>query len=260
MQDPISEISAHELLDMAPLGAMILRDERILWVNHRMADWLGDVREPLAGLSRETATSLGLSGLFDIEDGVAELSPDNGTALSLRRQCTTLAGNGEVVCFFENLAEWQNLERERDHFRQLAHELEIKDTETGLLNRKAILQALEIQVSRSRRYGNPLSLIRLFVKPPTEPPEPGSLKHFAMELKAELRWADQIGRLDKSSFLLILPETPEVGAEMLAAKLGKERAIAGEGKWGLEAMVDAWQSGDDTRKLLRRLAPDLAEN
>ncbi|MGZ8215725.1 GGDEF domain-containing protein [Methylomagnum sp.] len=259
MQDPIGEISAHEWLDMMPVGAMILREERILWVNQRLADWLGGVKESLAGLSQEAAESLGLAGLFEGGDGVVSVFPGNGTEFYFRRRCLALANGGEV-CFFENLAEWRGLERERDHFRQLAQELEVKDPETGLLNRKAILQALELQVSRSRRYGNPLSLIRLILSPPVEPPCPGSLKEFALELKAELRWADQIGRLDKSSLLLILPETPGVGAEMLATKLGHERAApTGEGHWRIEAIVDAWQTGDDTRKLLRRLDPDFSE-
>lgn len=259
MQYPDGEISAHTLLDMAPVGAMLLREGRVVWMNHRLAEWLGGVEESLAGLTRETAESLGLAGLFEAEDGIASVATANGGEFFFRRRRSALAGGGEVV-FFEDLTERRSLERERDHFRQLALELEVKDPETGLLNRRAILQALELQVSRSRRYGNPLSLIRLILKPPMEPPKPGSLKAFAMELKAELRWADQIGRLDESSLLLILPETPGVGAEMLAAKLGHQRAApVGEAKWRIESVVDAWQSGDDTRKLLRRLDPNFPE-
>lgn len=259
MRYPDGEISAHDLLDMAPVGAMILREGRILWVNHRLAEWLGGVKEPLSGLDQKAAERLGLAGLFEAGDGVASIFTDDGGEFCFRRQYVVLADGSEAF-FFENLAERRDLEQERDRFRHLAQELEVKDPETGLLNRRAILQALELQVSRSRRYGNPLSLIRLVLKPPEEPPDPSSLKAFAMELKAELRWADQIGRLDKSSLLLILPETPEIGAEMLAAKLGYERAApVGGGKWRIESVVDAWQSGDDTRKLLRRLDPDFTE-
>lgn len=259
MQDQTGDISARDLLDMAPVGVMILRGDHILWVNRRLTEWLDDAGESLASLSREAVESLGFAKLLEGGDGVLNIFPSDGAEFHLRRQCQALADGGKV-CFFENLAEWRNLERERDHFRQLAQELEVKDLETGLLNRKAILQALEIQVSRSRRYGNPLSLIRLILTPPMEPPNPGSLREFAMALKAELRWADQIGRLDKSSLLLILPETPLVGADMLAVKLGYQRAApTGEGTWGIEAIVDAWQTGDDSRKLLRRLDPDLAD-
>src|SRR5690606_9852195 len=66
------------------------------------------------------------------------------------------------------------------------------DAETGLLNRKTVLQELTSQVSRTRRYGNPLSVvvIRLIgVDPETAP----SLRRsVAQTLKGSLRWVDLI--------------------------------------------------------------------
>ncbi len=256
MDNSVGDIPARELLDLAPLGIMIARGGHILWMNHCLADWLGQERSSLLGLSREGAEPLGLAGLFDTGEELAVYR--SGREIRLRCRCEPLSDGG-VAHFFEEVGERMRLERERDHFRELARSLETKDADTGVLNCSAILQALENHLSRSRRYGNALSVIRLSVKPPQGKPDPAVMKGIAQELKAELRWADQIGRLDAVSFLAILPETLLDNAEALAAKLGHDRVVRARAEgWIVEVSATAWRSGDDVRKLLLRLVSKSA--
>jgi GGDEF domain-containing protein len=257
MQEAI-DIPAHDVLELAPMGIMLVRDGRILLANRRLSEWLGHPPESLAGLDEETAAHLGLDLLFeDYEELV--LSGSDGE-IRLRRRRMALP-DGSEAHFFEDLTERTRLQRERNHFEELARTLDTRDAETGLLNRDAILQALESQISRSRRYGNALSVIRLTLKSSTEEAFPISLKNFAQELNAELRWADQIGRLGPNSFLLVLPETRCADAETLATKLGRDRvSLVGAIGWNVEVAISSWQAGDDARKLLRRFESDQDED
>lgn len=248
---PPDDIPARDLLELAPIGVMTVRDGRILSINPCLAGWLGRSRDSLVGLTAATAGTLGVSLLFEDYE-VLTLSGNTGE-IRLRRRKAELPAGGEAY-FFEDLTAQYRLERECNRLRETARTLDPRDPETGVLNREAILQALESQVIRSRRYGNPLTVIRLTLKPPENQSTPISLKSFAHELDAELRWSDQIGRSGPTSFLLVLPETLRVGAEALACKLGRDRAplVEAEG-WALEVAVSSWHDGDDARKLLQEL-------
>lgn len=253
MENSVGDIPIHALWELAPWGAMVVREGKVLWMNPRLAAWLGGAPPGFLGLDREGAVALGLDGLFeaDADWWVRSVAGE----LRLRRTCAALPEGG-VAYYFEDLDLWTRLEQERDQFRDLALRLETKDADTGVLNCRAILQALENQVGRSRRYGNPLAVIRLDIIPVGQGVDVALLKGIAQELSAELRWADQIGRLDAAAFLVVLPETRLADAEALAAKLGHERAARARAEgWAIEALATDWRTGDDARKMLRRLLP-----
>jgi len=243
---------ATETLERAPVGILLMREGRVAWINASMAGILGGSTASYLGLDRDQAIPLGLAVLFGEAERVGLVRA--GGEIRLRRRMARLA-DGSEAHYFEDITECSRLERERDYYQELSMSLDTKDLETGLPNRNSILQTLEEQVSRSRRYGNPLSLIRLELHPPPQ----GSaltLKTIAQELNAGLRWADYIGRLDTEVLLLILPETPLVDAESLATKLGDDRvAVAKSEGWSVRCTVVDWQ-GDDTRRLLQRLETD----
>lgn len=236
------------VFDYAPLGVVVSQWGRIVRVNERIADWLDEHPMDFAGRGE---TDSRVSGLLGDAETVHIQGPDG--VMVLLRERVELA-NDLRIDFFSDISYQLKLESERDHYRQLAEILDTKDSETGLLNRNAIVGALEHQVSRSRRYGNALSVIRLRLRPPEQAADAIWLKEISQELNAELRWADQIGRLDDDALLLILPETGGADAEALAAKLGHDRvALARDQGWGVEFRVATWQTGDDARKLLQRL-------
>ena len=251
MNTSLGNGALYDFLDLVPLGVLLLDEGRVRWVNRCLADWLGARRDALVGLDLDTAKPLGLAGLFG-DDVELALFP-HGRELRLGRCCAPMPDGGEVQ-FFEDRRERVQLAQERDHYQELASILETKDSETGALNRQAILQALESQLTRSRRYGNPVAALRLSVKPVNGQFDFAALKHLVQELKAGLRWADQVGRLDALTFLAILPETRLADAENLAVRLGRERAAWAEMEGcALEVAATAWMAGDDARKLLKRL-------
>jgi GGDEF domain-containing protein len=249
MQPPFHELTAPEVLERAPFGVSLLCDGRLVWVNRRLGDWLGTRPAALAGATAGTVDRT-LAFLFDTTEEVT-LYREAGE-LHLRRHRGTLA-NGHAVHFFEDVTERVSLERERNAYRERAQSLETLDPETGLLNRRAILQALDTHLARSRRYGNPVAVVRLNIRP-NRADAAASVKPLILELRAQLRWADQVGRLDTQTFLLILPETLHTDAEGLAARLVSEPVpLIQSGDWRIDCAVTGWEPGDDSRKLLQRL-------
>jgi diguanylate cyclase (GGDEF)-like protein len=169
-----------------------------------------------------------------------------------------------------DITEQQTLLQENQRLRQQVEDLKLNDDLTGLPNRRAITQALELQISRSRRYLNPLSVVMVHialddkqlasVESGTDPLVLGVSRF----LRDRLRWVDQIGRWEDNLFLLVLPETELGDAQGLIDKIKQEQsAIALPAPFDtfrphLSFGVARWQKGDDMRTLLRQVAHDLA--
>ena len=103
------------------------------------------------------------------------------------------------------------------------------DNLTGLANQHTLLQALEDQVTRSRRYNNPLSIVMLRTERTDATPgheearlPEETLVEIGQSLRDRLRWADTVGRYDDSCFMLILPETVRSSAENLVGDIQDE--------------------------------------
>ena len=243
-------------LSHAPIGIMMVRDRRIVWVNAVLAQTLRTSCEKLAGLDIESATATGLAALFEEQSPRLELTLPDGTVQRLQRLRQPLAETGVEAHYFVDITEQFAAENELRQLREHVKMLDTRDSETGLLNRNAILQALDGQITRSRRYGNPLSAIKLNLTPPAHiEAHHLTLIKISQEFKMQLRWADLIGRLDKTDFLLVLPETTLKDAESLAQKLGHDRiALASRAEgWTVAFAVADWRKGDDARRLLKRL-------
>jgi GGDEF domain-containing protein len=259
MPQSLEYVSAISALENAPLGVMIVQGRRIQWVNDAFTRILFLSREDVLGVDATEAEGRGLAPLFE-DTAELCLRHSDGEVRWLKRERKRLEEAAVDVYYFQDVSALVGLQQERDRLRASVDALEVKDGTTGLLNRNAILQALDSQVTRSRRYHNPLSIVRLTLTAP-ERAEPdnvaATLLTVAREFKDHLRWADHIGHLDKSQFLLILPETSLTDAERLAATLTRERAAPvakiADG-WDVHFAVAAWQKGDDVRKLLERLA------
>jgi GGDEF domain-containing protein len=255
MQEGLNEALIREFVDALPLGIMILSGGRVLSVNRCLADWLGQGPEVLAGLDEAGAGSLGLGALFRHDEEI----PAAGGRLLLRRRRRPCP-KGMEMQVFEEQSELVRACRERDAWRARAEALDPVDPETGLVKRAALLQSLDRQLSLSRRYGNPLAVVRLTLAPVAGRPPLPALGQFARELRADLRWVDQVGRYGPASLLAILPETPLEAAVALARKLGRTRAPwTGLDDFELNLGVAGWVPGDDLRKLLARVERSLAD-
>lgn len=254
----IDPLSAIEALRHSPWAVMITRRGRIAWFNASFAEMFR--LAPQAPLDQEAESSLlaALAPAFDGDTGHLELPGDDGEIRHLRCWRRPL-GDGDGF-YLEDITEQQRWYKKCRQLEELVRTLADKDPETGLLNKNAILAALDGQISRSRRYGNPLSTIHItLVPPPGGEVAPASIKQISQEFNASLRWPDLIGRLDAASFILVLPETTLADAEVLASKLKHDRLALGSCGAGCTTAVSvaAWRKGEDSRKLLDRL---LAES
>jgi len=93
----------------------------------------------------------------------------------------------------------------------------LTDHDTGLLNERGIMLALEPQVARSRRYNSAMSVVVLDAHCPAD--STGAHPHIARLLKDQLRWADLIACNGEHEFILVLPETGSDASLQLIEKL-----------------------------------------
>ncbi len=235
-------------LDLCPTGLLLAQGKRVLRVNDALSRLTGVPRSawlerpPHELIQRLSATS----GPFET----------NGHWL--HSSCHPLDG-GRVLCFVQDRTREHDLER---HLREASP----TDPLTGLANRRGLAQALNGQVTRSRRYGNPLSIAVIEIGDqaadlPVPDPIVLAVGRF---LRERLRWADTLGRLEQNRFLAILAETSEEAARRLLAEIATEtRAIelpkpftdsAPELRFG----VAQWHKGQDANALLTTATEDLS--
>lgn len=105
-------------------------------------------------------------------------------------------------------------------------ELARVDALTGLFNRRCLLERLEAELSRIKRYGGPLSVLMIDVdhfKAVNDtyghPVGDRVLAGVAHDLAASLRRTDVAGRVGGEEFCVLLPGTPLAGAAQVAERL-----------------------------------------
>ncbi len=235
---------AQQLLEACPTGVLALdRDGRISWVNRALEALLGVPRAVLLGCDAGGLPRPGLSALLEAgSDAVVENADGEPLHLARSRMLPPDGSNGIAeIHFFTDRTREQRLHRQLED-QQLA------DADTGLMNQRALMLVLEPQTSRSRRYGNPLSVAVLDVQPGTGEELP---RRTAQLLKDRLRWADMLGHDADGRFVLVLPETPLAAAQAIVDKL----------RPALEDLLDGhpfrfgvaeWSKHDDASQLLQR--------
>lgn len=238
-------------LDKAPVGVLVLKEGRIAWINETMAELARQPKGEFLG------RPLPETPLARWQEDVVEIASEADRRWFRRRQIQPLE-DSEVHYFIE-VTEQVRLKESAAALQNRLDALETTDPVTGLRNRRTILQELDRQISRSRRYGNPLAVIRLTLDIDANTDRrQGLLRTISQLLKDKLRWADEIGMTGENTFLLVLPETTLEDARELAVKLLSNRAALefknGEGK--VRYGVTAWRKGDDPAKLLRRVNED----
>ena len=116
--------------------------------------------------------------------------------------------------------------------------LATSDGLTGLANRRAFFERLEAEVSRCRRYPNPLSLALVdvdhFKRVNDRYGHPAGdevLRRVAQTLRELARETDLVARYGGEEFAMLLPSTDEAGAAALAERVRK----------GIERMEVTWE-------------------
>ncbi len=140
------------------------------------------------------------------------------------------------------------------------------DALTGLLNRRAFEEALDAEVQRSRRLGEPFSVLMLDADHfkdinDREGHAAGdrALQHLGTLLAAHMRDIDRVGRYGGEEFVVLLPGTGRHDAQVTAERL-REKVAGLPPRWQDRALpltvsigVSEWRAeGDDVAALLAR--------
>lgn len=250
----------NQVLSQCPTGVLLLDGQRrISWLNPALEQLLGVEAAQLEGKNEAELQICGLAGLFK-GSGLMHLLR-GGEECWL--QCDT-SDDGRLS-YFQNVTELLQLRETNEQLRQQVRELAITDDLTGLANRQALLQALNAQVTRSRRYHNPLSLalVNLEYDNSSEMIPDAVLLTVSRYLRDRLRWVDVIGRWDNNQFMIILPETSLEDSRELLEKIRQE--FSGQQlpdgaeieHFCLRVGLAEWQKGFDARKLLQQATAAL---
>ncbi len=251
------------MLQNAPVGILVTDGQKkIVWINEALRHYLDVDFKKVKGATKETLKNNSLKTLLEAKN-IAELP---ATAIYERRwtKCwrTPIADSeeGATAHYFFDVTELHQLSSENELLKGELEKLNIHDKTTGMLNHHGLMQTLESQVSRSRRYDNPLSLIILEacgLKDEASLTE--ALVAISYLLNDQLRWADLAGRLSDNRFLLILPETTKSDTTALAKKLTKQIKELDKCPDGLtiNSANSSWKKGDDLDKLMSRAEKGL---
>ena len=244
-------------LDAAPLAALACTpDQRVVWANHRMAEALGMEGSVLVGKTAAELTPHIHLGAMETGDLVRlRHRASQGRRVFACTRAMLAVGDGPPLSLYY-LVEVTEAEALRGECQQLTARLEAVETRdpvTGLYNRRGLTEILEAQVSRSRRYGNALSVVGLELVAEADS-APATLRAVGRLLRDQLRWVDVVGRWDGAAFVLLLPETRASDALPLARRLvGRVAALTPAGRWRARCGITQHRHGDDVATMLRRL-------
>jgi len=118
---------------------------------------------------------------------------------------------------------------DENKYKQKLIDNNTKDRLTGVLNQYAFLSEVRSEMLRYSRYNHVCSLIRFQVN--CKWPEGINhkrnicsqvIREIIMETSKLIRLVDIIGRYDNNSFVILLPETDQLGAKITATRIYKE--------------------------------------
>lgn len=257
------------LLHRVPAG-VLMHDEAgtIAWINQTLETLLGISGQDVVG---RTIHDLPLdpSDIQVSQGAVYRLSGRTGAEVEwLARETLSVDQTGtRFVSLYVDVTDGQRARLKVDRMRQALVGQVSTDESTGLLSRHAVMHQLEAQVSRSRRYENPLAtvMIRLHFRGAAgEQRSEQGMVAFSRMLRDQTRWPDIIGRWDEHDFLLVLPETPADATTAFQGKILRQldafppisgdRGVACTAEFG----IAAWRKGDDAQGLVERAMDRLA--
>ena len=268
MLDHLAPKLVQQFVDSLP-GALALvnADNEIVWVNDSFLrvttlSSTNAVGKQIKDLGREIQDMFG--------DGHIYLTATNKRD-AYWLACMTIPLGDYRLQYCSDVTQLQGLIEDREGLKTKVAELNPIDQVTGMANRRALFQSLEQQASRSRRYGNTLSVMILrlsnlseLIRAHGNDNSDELLLSISQMLNDQMRWADVIGRLDKNEFLFIMPETEESATSELRDKIEEQLAkvtipTTDESEFELihEFGMAQWRKGDDVGMLMQRARQSL---
>lgn len=243
-----------ELLDKSPLAIVVTdNQERITWCNQMLLDALKMEQEAIIG---QLYPALPLEAIDKDAHLVQLFSDDCKDEVRFHYWQNSLdEPSGSKVHYFT-----------RERVKKKKFSLAAAKLDKGQLPKRASwVEFLSYEVSRSRRYNNPLSILKLHLlvlEKPNSVADETLHQTIKDTLMDELRWADMIGHTDHGTYLLVLPETPQDALDALETKLNdalhkKIEFISEEIVYKLVFGKASWRKHDDSQILLKRAREDL---
>jgi hypothetical protein len=231
---------ARAVLGELAIGVVLIdREARVTWLNSYAAMLLGtDVHELLGRKIASLRVPYSTPNAEDTSQVCVK-----GTLIGITQRCSHPAGDGAMVMMLD-----------RGHalvgsLNALSRGIPGTMSDSGILPRSATVQRLEAEISRSRRYSNPLSCITITAADLRQL----TMSTAALMINGQLRWVDLLGQWSDEVLLLVLPETAAAAARKLATKLSLTFAGASHDELGAFAIGWAsWRRGDGPKELVER--------
>ncbi len=264
---PLEIGELERLVNDMPVG-LLVEDEsgRILWVNRTFRNFFSKTFEHLHGTKSADLPLIRVPGVGGNPDFCQIECPRKGGPewlLCSWQRISYENGRAVIARFYLDATEHRRVQRFRGLQLSLQQSGGVIDQVTGTLDRVGITQTLESEVSRSRRYHNPLAVIRLRLEVCGTDPQHHDVDRFmsatARVLREQTRWVDRIGRWSEREFLLVLPESNASAAGSLAEKItcyvanpSVSHAADDLSSMTVRCGIAEWQRGDNAVNLLER--------
>ena len=272
MLETLDKNTLKYIIESSPIGLFITdQTGAVSWFNPTLGHLLEEQKNSFMGQTASTVND-DLKPLF-AEQGIVRIHNDNEP--SKHFICTKQPlENSMYIHFVHDASSMQQLFQERDELKNIINEMKSIDTLTGMPNNQAILNALEPQVSRSRRYGNTLSVLiaqitnlKELEKQLGEVQVCDLIIACSHMLNDQVRWADMIGHIADHEFLLILPETSEEDTHKLRAILDDRFSAIQVGDMAekelrleIEFGICQWRKGMDVPLFIKTARETLSDN
>ena len=248
------------LINGVDIGVLITdQEDTIEWANDYFCDLLGIPFDEIAGSS--AISLLNLDPLIpDRSSFRIKSKRSSGEEIWLTcMQATEQKSDNQkhIVRYFVDISD---LQRRQNMRLAVSSGIENSrmDPETGVLNRRTIIQELNTEISRSRRYENPLSAILIQYSTSTALDDKNAVSEqtVASGITSALRWVDIIGCLSKGCFLVVLPESTISGAEQAWNKIALQlKSVLKEQQF--EVSYSDWQQDNNADEFITRLQSSM---
>lgn len=214
MLEQLDKETLRHIIETSPIGLFITdANGAVTWFNPTLTHLLGEQQSQFTGQTEQSIANE-LKPLFSDQGIVRILAQEEAAKHFI---CTKQPLDAHLtIHFVHDASTMHQLFQEKEELKAIIDEMKAIDPLTGMPNKQAILNALEPQVSRSRRYDNVLSLIIVQITNlPALQTQIGEVQACDLiiacshMLNDQVRWADMIGHINENEFLLILPETSE---------------------------------------------------
>jgi GGDEF domain-containing protein len=260
MLKKIKDSELVQILKTCPMGLALSNEQKqITWVNETFEKYLGISADEINGQKIDELPEI-LQPLFTSSSTVH--IPANTIRGAQWYVCNQQPLNGNTAHYISDAGPLQALKEERDLLKDELREALAIDEVTGMANKIGLFQRLEPAISRSRRYNNPLSIVILRINEIEQLDELQNAKlmiAISHLLNDQVRWADIVGKLSETDFLLVLPETSGEDSQKLIANLGQNLAklelpeeLPADYKISFNFSHAEWAKGDDLTLLMKK--------